>query len=88
MGVISGGRLVAKALKKEGVQQIFTVSGGHIMDIYFGCREEGIRVIDTRSEATATYAAEAYTKVTGIPPRISSQAGAGIPGGWSGCFIR
>jgi acetolactate synthase-1/2/3 large subunit len=84
MGVISGGRLVAKALKKEGVRQIFTVSGGHIMDIYFGCREEGIRVIDTRSEATATYAAEAYTKVTGIPGVVVTTAGPGVTNTTSG----
>ena len=32
--VISGGRLVAKALKAEGVDTIFTLCGGHIIDIY------------------------------------------------------
>ena len=32
--VISGGHLVAKALKNEGVDTIFTLCGGHIIDIY------------------------------------------------------
>ena len=32
--VISGGHLVAKALKAEGVDTIFTLCGGHIIDIY------------------------------------------------------
>ena len=36
-GVISGGHLVAKALKTEGVDTIFTLCGGHIIDIYDGC---------------------------------------------------
>ena len=33
-GIISGGHLVAKALKAEGVDTIFTLCGGHIIDIY------------------------------------------------------
>ena len=32
-GVISGGHLVARALKNEGVDTIFTLCGGHIIDI-------------------------------------------------------
>ncbi|HUD26371.1 MAG TPA: thiamine pyrophosphate-binding protein, partial [Burkholderiaceae bacterium] len=32
-GVVSGGHLVAKALKSEGVDTIFTLCGGHIIDI-------------------------------------------------------
>ena len=32
--MISGGHLVAKALKNEGVDAIFTLCGGHIIDIY------------------------------------------------------
>ena len=35
--VISGGHLVAKALKAEGVDTIFTLCGGHIIDNYDGC---------------------------------------------------
>ena len=51
--VISGGALVAKALKNEGVDTIFTLCGGHIIDIYDGCLDEGIRIIDVRHEQTA-----------------------------------
>ena len=32
-GLISGGHLVARALKNEGVDTIFTLCGGHIIDI-------------------------------------------------------
>jgi len=31
-GIVSGGHLVAKALKNEGVDTIFTLCGGHIID--------------------------------------------------------
>lgn len=53
MTKVTGGRLFAKALKREGVEQIFSLSGGHIMPIYYGCRDEGIKVIHVRHEATA-----------------------------------
>jgi acetolactate synthase-1/2/3 large subunit len=41
METISGGHLVAKALKAEGVEAIFTLCGGHIIDIYDGCLDGG-----------------------------------------------
>jgi acetolactate synthase-1/2/3 large subunit len=31
--MISGGHLVAKALKAEGVDTVYTLCGGHIIDI-------------------------------------------------------
>ena len=56
--VISGGHLVAKGLKSEGVDTIFTLCGGHIIDIYDGCLDEGIRIIDVRHEQVAAHAAD------------------------------
>jgi hypothetical protein len=35
-GKISGGNLVAKALKAEGTEVIFTLCGGHIIDMWLG----------------------------------------------------
>jgi hypothetical protein len=34
---ITGGRLLAKALKNGGVDVIFTLTGGEIIDIFAGC---------------------------------------------------
>jgi acetolactate synthase-1/2/3 large subunit len=56
--VISGGHLVAKALKNEGVEVIWTLCGGHIIDIYDGCIDEGIKIIDVRHEQVAAHAAD------------------------------
>jgi acetolactate synthase-1/2/3 large subunit len=78
MNQIDGGRLFAKALKKEGVECVFTLSGGHIMPILYGCREEGIKVIDVRHECSGGYAAEAYAKVKGKPGVLITTAGPGI----------
>jgi acetolactate synthase-1/2/3 large subunit len=68
MGTISGAHLVAKALKAEGVQAIFTLCGGHIIDIYDGCPDEGIRIIDVRHEQAAAHAADAWKNVLHISP--------------------
>jgi len=58
-----GGMLAGKAFKNMGVECIFTLSGGHIMPIYAGCLEEGIKVIDVRHEQATTHAADAWSRV-------------------------
>ena len=76
-GVISGGHLVAKALKAEGVDTIFTLCGGHIIDIYDGCLDEGIRIVDVRHEQTAAHAADGYARQTGRLGCVVTTAGPG-----------
>ena len=63
--LISGGQIVARMLKQEGIGHIFTISGGHIVDIYNGCLDEGIRIVDVRHEQVAAHAADAYARITG-----------------------
>src|SRR3981189_1596848 len=75
--MISGGHLVAKGLKAEGVDTIFTLCGGHIIDIYDGCVDEGIEVIDVRHEQVAAHAADGYARVTGKPGVAVVPAGPG-----------
>jgi len=77
-GMISGGHLVAKALKNEGVDTIFTLCGGHIIDIYDGCIEEGIRILDFRHEQTAAHAADGYARQTGKLGCLVTTAGPGF----------
>ena len=74
---ISGGHLVAKALKAEGVDTIFTLCGGHIIDIYDGCVDEGIEVVDVRHEQVAAHAADGYARITGKPGCAVVTAGPG-----------
>ncbi|GAB2672433.1 thiamine pyrophosphate-binding protein [Saccharopolyspora gloriosae] len=75
--LISGGHLVAKALRAEGVDTIFTLCGGHIIDIYDGCVDEGISVIDVRHEQVAAHAADGYARITGRPGCAVVTAGPG-----------
>jgi len=74
---ISGGHLVARALKAEGIDTIFTLCGGHIIDIYDGCVDEGIKVVDVRHEQVAAHAADGYARVTGRPGCAVVTAGPG-----------
>ena len=76
-GLVSGGHLVARALKSEGVDTIFTLCGGHIIDIYDGCVEQGIRVVDVRHEQTAAHAADGYARQTGRLGCVVTTAGPG-----------
>ncbi len=75
--VVSGGHLAAKALKNEGVDTIFTLCGGHIIDIYDGCLDEGIRIIDVRHEQVAAHAADGYARQTGRLGCVVTTAGPG-----------
>jgi acetolactate synthase-1/2/3 large subunit len=74
---ISGGHLVAKALRAEGIDVIFTLCGGHIIDIYDGCIDEGIKVVDVRHEQVAAHAADGYARITGRPGCAVVTAGPG-----------
>src|ERR1700712_5778979 len=80
---VHAGRLIARRLKASGIDTIFTLSGGHLFSIYDGCRDEGIRLIDTRHEQTATFAAEGRSKVTRVPGVAALTAGPGITNGMS-----
>lgn len=75
---MNGGRLIAQVLKKQGVPFIFTLCGGHISPILVGAKEEGIRVVDVRQEPTAVFAADAVSRLTGIPGVAVVTAGPGV----------
>ena len=80
---VHAGRLIARRLRASGIDTVFTLSGGHLFSIYDGCRSEGIRLIDTRHEQTAAFAAEGWSKVTRVPGVAALTAGPGITNGMS-----
>ena len=80
-----GGKLAAKALKAAGVECVFTLSGGHVMGIYDGCIDEGIKVVDVRHEQAATHAADAWARLN--PGKVGVAiltAGPGVTDGVTG----
>ncbi|MEE8486185.1 MAG: thiamine pyrophosphate-binding protein [Acidimicrobiia bacterium] len=78
MAKISGGRVLARALKAQGVDTVFTLTGGHIMAIMDGCVAEGMRVVDVRHEQAAAHAADAYARLTGKLGVALVTAGPGV----------
>src|SRR4051794_5315432 len=82
-GPVHGGRLVARTLADRGVSHLFTLSGGHLFSIYDGCKHEGIRVVDTRHEASAGWAAEGWAKATREGGGGALTAGPGVTNGMS-----
>jgi acetolactate synthase I/II/III large subunit len=77
-GKLLGGNLVAKALKNEGIEAVFGLSGGHINPIFDGCRKEGIPIIDTRHEQSAVHMAEGWARATGKTGVAVVTAGPGV----------
>jgi acetolactate synthase-like protein len=75
---MTGGDLVAEVLLRQGVRFLFTLCGGHISPILVSAKARGIRVVDTRHEATAVFAADAVARLTGVPGVAAVTAGPGI----------
>jgi acetolactate synthase-1/2/3 large subunit len=78
-----GGHLAADVLRAHGVDTVFTLSGGHLFVFYDGCVDAGIRLVDTRHEQTATFAAEGWAKVNRTPGVAALTAGPGVTNGVS-----
>ncbi len=80
---VNAGHLIARRLRASGIDTIFTLSGGHLFSIYDGCQAENVRLIDTRHEQTAAFAAEGWSKVTRVPGVAALTAGPGVTNGMS-----
>jgi acetolactate synthase-1/2/3 large subunit len=60
----AAGELAAAALKGLGVTEVFALHGSHLDPLYMACEEFGIRLTDTRHEASAGHAADAYARAS------------------------
>ncbi|MCG6919744.1 MAG: thiamine pyrophosphate-binding protein [Acidobacteria bacterium] len=75
---MTGGDIIADVLGRHGVRLLFTLCGGHISPILVAAKARGIRVVDTRHEATAVFAADAVARLTGVPGIAAVTAGPGV----------
>ncbi|MGD9957186.1 MAG: thiamine pyrophosphate-binding protein, partial [Candidatus Nanopelagicales bacterium] len=83
-----GGAHAVQAAVAHGVETMFTLSGAHVFPLYdaavggkAGADGEGptpMRLIDTRHEQTAVFAAEATAKLTRTPGLAVVTAGPGV----------
>jgi acetolactate synthase-1/2/3 large subunit len=80
-----GGVLALAALAPFGVEELFTLSGGHIFPLLDAAArgDTAMRLVDTRHEQTATFAAEGMAKLTRRPGVVALTAGPGITNGMS-----
>ncbi|KRZ69500.1 Acetolactate synthase-like protein, partial [Trichinella papuae] len=70
-----GGEIVAR---EHNVNFVFTLCGGHISPILAACENLNIRIIDTRHEATAVFAADAMSRLSGKIGVACVTAGPGV----------
>ena len=77
------GQQAIAAMLAFGTDVMFTLNGGHVWPLYEAARDQGMRVVDTRHEQTATFAAEGWAKLTRRPGLAVLTAGPGITNGVS-----
>jgi len=83
MAKIDGSVIVAKVLKDQGVDCVFTLTGGHVFRILQECQKLGIKVVDVRHETAAVHAAMAYGRATGKMGVVILTAGPGVMSGYT-----
>src|SRR2546425_151664 len=67
MAEVDGATLVARNLKKQGVQFMFGIVGFPVGPIATAAQKEGITYVGMRNEQSASYAAQAVGYLTGRP---------------------
>jgi acetolactate synthase I/II/III large subunit len=64
---VTGSHLIGKALQLEGVRNIFTIAGDHILPVLDVLADMDFRFVDTRHEQAAVHMADAWGRLTGQP---------------------
>ena len=77
MGMILGGELLAHAMKQQGLDQMFYVMGGPMLETEATAIKIGIKAIDTRHEQAAALEAHAWTRVMRRPAVCIGASGPG-----------
>ena len=77
MATITGSEVLAQALRSQGVDTLFYLMGGPMLETEAACIKLGIRAIDTRHEQAASLAAHAWTRVTRRPGVCMACSGPG-----------
>lgn len=76
--------LALAALRRYGVAEMFTLSGGHVFPLYDAAHTAGVPILDVRHEQSAVFAAEAVAKLQRRPGLAVLTAGPGVTNGISG----
>jgi thiamine pyrophosphate-dependent acetolactate synthase large subunit-like protein len=63
MALITGSEVLARAMKAQGVDTLFYLMGGPMMDVEAACIRDGMRLIDVRHEQAAAMMAVAWGRI-------------------------
>ena len=74
---LTGSKILAKALKDQGVEVIFFIMGGPLENAQDACHAEGITMIDVRHEQAAAMMAHAYSRIANRPSVCMGASGPG-----------
>ncbi len=66
-GKLTGSQILGRSLRAEGVRNIFTLAGDHVLPALDALSGMGFGFVDTRHEAAAVHMADAWARVTGAP---------------------
>jgi len=78
MAELTGSEILAKALKKEGTDNLFFLMGGPMLLAESSCIKEGIRPIDVRHEQSAALMGQAYSRLLQKPSVCMAASGPGV----------
>src|SRR5881628_763856 len=67
MGSLTGSELLARSLTSQGMDTLFFLMGGPMLETESACLKLGVRAIDTRHEQAAAMMAHAYSRTTRSP---------------------
>jgi len=84
MATLDGNTLIARSLKKQGVEKMFGIVGFPVFGIAAAAQAEGIQFIGMRNEQAASYAAGAVGYLTGRPGACLTVSGPGMVHGIAG----
>jgi thiamine pyrophosphate-dependent acetolactate synthase large subunit-like protein len=74
---MTGNEILATALREHGVDHVFFLMGGPMIDAENACLDAGIRMIDVRHEQAAAMMANAYSRVLARPSVCMAASGPG-----------
>jgi acetolactate synthase I/II/III large subunit len=75
---LTGGGLIARMLKAEGVTHVFGIIDGTYYGLYAALAEAGITLVSPRHETTAAHMAGAYARLTGELGVVMASNGPGV----------
>jgi len=84
MATLDGNTLIARSLKKQGVDHMFGIVGFPVFGIAAAAQAAGIQFIGMRNEQAASYAAGAVGYLTGRPGACLTVSGPGMIHGIAG----